>query len=134
MPEIASYPTYDLMLLLSTATEDERREEIVQNAEKAIGEQGGEVVGSYDWGVRSLAYEIRHQPDAHYRLIQFSGPPALLESLDHTLKITDGVTRFRIIKILPGTPPAPEPQDEVPVADEPEIEPQPAYEAEPEAA
>jgi small subunit ribosomal protein S6 len=121
MPEIASYPTYDLMLLLSTEVEDERREEIVSNAEAAIAQEGGEVVGSYDWGVRSLAYEIRHQPDAHYRLIQFSGPPSLLESLDHTLKITDGVTRFRIIKILPGTPPAPDRQeDEYPVEAEPE--------------
>src|SRR5258707_7270522 len=115
MPEIATYPTYDLMLLLSTETEDERREEIVANAEKAIAEGSGEVVGSYDWGVRSLAYEIRHQPDAHYRLIQFSGPPSLLESLDHTLKITDGVTRFRLIKILPGTPPPPDREDEAPV-------------------
>jgi ribosomal protein S6 len=124
MPEIASYPTYDLMLLLSTDVEDERREEIVANAEKAIADQGGEVVGSYDWGVRSLAYEIRHQPDAHYRLIQFSGPPTLLEALDHTLKITDGVTRFRIIKILPGTPPAPDRQEEIPVGEQ---EPEDTY-------
>jgi small subunit ribosomal protein S6 len=28
--------------------------------------------------------------------------------LDHTLKITDGVLRFRIIKLRAGTPPPPE--------------------------
>jgi small subunit ribosomal protein S6 len=117
------------MLLLSTDVEDERREEIVANAEKAITDQGGEVVGSYDWGVRSLAYEIRHKTDAQYRLIQFSGPPSLLESLDHTLKITDGVTRFRIIKILPGTPPAPDRQDEVPVGEDYDVDEVDAAEA-----
>jgi small subunit ribosomal protein S6 len=32
----------------------------------------------------------------------------LLEQLDHSLKITDGVLRFRIIRLRPGTPPPPE--------------------------
>jgi hypothetical protein len=43
----------------------------------------------------------------HIRSI-FTGPPALLESLSHTLRIDDAVLRFRIIKVLPGTPPAPD--------------------------
>ncbi len=41
--------------------------------------------------------------------MQFTGPTSLLESLGHTLGITDGVLRHRIIKVLPGTPPPPSP-------------------------
>ena len=55
-----------------------------------------------------MAYEIRHQREAEYHLLQFTGPPALLESLSHNLRIDDAVLRFRIIKVLPGTPPAPD--------------------------
>ena len=51
---------------------------------------------------------MRKRADADYRLLQFHGPPELLEQLDHTLKITDGVIRFRIIKLRPGTPPPPD--------------------------
>lgn len=112
----ASHPTYDLMLLLSTEVEEERRTEIVESTEAAIAAQDGVVVGSYDWGVRALTFEIDHRTDAHYRLIQFTGPPALLASLDHTLKIADGVTRFRVIKILPGTPPVPAVSGEEPAS------------------
>ena len=32
----------------------------------------------------------------------------MLEALDHTLKITDGVNRFRVIKLRPGTPEPPD--------------------------
>ena len=32
----------------------------------------------------------------------------LLDQLDHSLKITDGVLRFRITKLRPGTPPPPD--------------------------
>jgi small subunit ribosomal protein S6 len=101
-------PTYDLMLLLGTDVPEERRATILENVESAIGAGGGSVVSQHDWGVRNLAYEIEHRTDAEYRLTQFTGPRELLETLDHTLKITDGVVRFRIIRVLPGTPAPPE--------------------------
>lgn len=100
-------PIYDLVLLLDTQADDDRRGEIIANAEQAI-EQAGELVGRHDWGVRATAFEVRKRTDADYHLIQFHGPPALLEQLDHTLKITDGVVRFRIIKLRPGTPAPPD--------------------------
>jgi small subunit ribosomal protein S6 len=40
----------------------------------------------------------------------------VLDALNRTLHITDGVTRFRIIKLRPGTPPAPDVRQEVPAA------------------
>ena len=40
--------------------------------------------------------------------VQFLGGRELLEQLDHNLKITDGVLRFRIIKLRPGTPAPPD--------------------------
>jgi small subunit ribosomal protein S6 len=99
---------YDLMLLLSTEVEDEQRTKILGDVEAAIGNAGGSIERNVDWGRRAMTFHIDHQPDAEYHLLQFSGPPALLETLDHSLRITDGVLRFRIIKVLPGTPPVPD--------------------------
>ncbi len=98
---------YDLMLLLSTNTEEEQRTKILSDVESAISSAGGSIERDDDWGQRPLAYEIRHQPDAEYHLLQFRSPPTLIEELSHTLRITDGVLRFRVIKVTPGTPPAP---------------------------
>lgn len=102
-------PIYDLMVLLSTSVEDERRARILADVEQTIAENGGAVELKQEWGVRRLAFEIAHTPDAEYHLLQFSGPPALVETLSYNLKITDGVLRHRIIKVTPGTPPPPEP-------------------------
>jgi small subunit ribosomal protein S6 len=87
--------------------EDTRRDQILANVEHAI-EASGEIVGRHEWGVRQTAYEVRKHTDAEYHLIQFHGPPTLLEQLDHNLKITDGILRHRIIKLRPGTPPPPD--------------------------
>lgn len=100
-------PTYDLTLLLDSGAPPEGRAAILAAVESAIGD-AGTLIGKHDWGLRQLAYEIDHRGDAEYHLIQFSGPPELIQSLDHTLRITDGVVRFRIIKLRPGMPPPPE--------------------------
>jgi small subunit ribosomal protein S6 len=103
----AAQPLYDLVLLLDNAADDDRRAEILRNVEDAVG-KGGEVVNKQDWGARSLAFEIRHKKDAEYHLLQFHGTPDLLRQIDRSLRITDEVVRFRIIKLAPGTPPPPE--------------------------
>jgi small subunit ribosomal protein S6 len=107
----APAPLYDLMLLLDTSAPDEQRKKILSDVESMVS-GAGEIVGNHDWGVRSLAYEIGHRPDAEYHLLQFHGPAELLANLQRTLRITDGVVRFRIIKLAPGTPAPPEPRPE----------------------
>jgi len=94
-------PTYDLTLLLNTSTDDEQKSKILSDTESTI-RQSGEVVGTHDWGVRATAFEMNKRTDAEYHLIQFHGKPELLASLDHTLRITDGIQRYRIIKLAPG--------------------------------
>jgi small subunit ribosomal protein S6 len=99
---------YDLMLLLSTTAPEEQRAKILGDVERDINAAGGSIERNADWGTRPLAYQINHQADAEYHMLQFEAPPSMLENLSHNLRINDGVLRHRIIKVLPGTPPAPE--------------------------
>jgi len=100
-------PIYDLTLMLATEAGDDQRAKIVADVEAAITKAGGSIERNDDWGRRPMAYQIRHQPEAEYRLLQFKAPPALIDELSHTLRITDGVLRHRVIKVRPGTPEAP---------------------------
>jgi small subunit ribosomal protein S6 len=109
-------PIYDLIVLLSTSAEDDRRARVLADIEQTIADNGGTIELKQEWGVRRLAFEIAHTPDAEYHLMQFSGPPALVETLSYNLKITDDVLRHRIIKVTPGTPPPPEPTLHEPAA------------------
>ncbi|MBV9604479.1 MAG: 30S ribosomal protein S6 [Solirubrobacterales bacterium] len=101
-------PVYDLVLALSTSAEEDQRAKILGDIESQISGEGGQIARRDDWGTRPLAYQINHQREGEYHLLQFTGPPTLLEALSHGLRIADEVLRFRIIKVLPGTPPPPE--------------------------
>jgi small subunit ribosomal protein S6 len=113
---------YDLMLMLDPEASDERQEEIVREVRSMI-ESDGTLVGAHDWGTRRLAYEIDHRRDAGYHLFQFEGERPLLERIDRSLKIMDGVLRFRTIRLKPGSPPPPTPDREAPRRREDGVEP-----------
>jgi small subunit ribosomal protein S6 len=101
-------PTYDLMLLLDPQAEEDTRTKIVADTRAAIEAQG-EFLRHDEWGDRALTYPIDRKTTAEYHLLQFhAGTPELLNGLDRTLRITDGVIRFRIIKLAPGVPDAPD--------------------------
>ena len=112
----APEPLYDLVLMLDTSAPEDQRKKVLSDVESAIS-SSGTIVGDHDWGTRALAYEIRHRTDAEYHLLQFHGPAALLANLQRSLRIADGVVRFRIIKLAPGTPaPTELPRAEAPAA------------------
>jgi small subunit ribosomal protein S6 len=79
------------------------RDALAQDAREQI-EAKGSLKHENSWGLRKMAYEINHRTEADYRWLRFEAPSDLLDSLDHNLKIADGVLRFRIFKVDPGAP------------------------------
>lgn len=111
-------PTYDLMLLLDPKADDATRAKIREDA-RAMITASGTLGETQEYGRRPLAFEIDHDKEADYDLLQFQGPRELLEQLQRTLKITDGVVRFRIIKLRDGTPAAPDLRQSAQVTEQP---------------
>lgn len=105
---------YDLMLMLDPNAPEERQGQVLSSVESMI-QQDGNLVGKHDWGIRRMSFEIDHRPEAAYHLFQFeTGTNDTLDRIDHSLKIAEGVLRFRIIRVKPGTPPPPTPRQEAP--------------------
>jgi small subunit ribosomal protein S6 len=94
---------YELVLMLDPQLDAPARTGLAQEARGQI-EAGGSLKGENDWGLRKMAYEINRRTEADYRWFRFEAPSELLDSLDHNLKIADGVLRFRIFKVDPSAP------------------------------
>jgi small subunit ribosomal protein S6 len=101
-------PTYDLVVLLDPQADDATRAKLVADTRASIEGQG-ELLRHDDWGERALAYPIDRKSSAQYHLMQFHvADKQLLSGLDRTLRLADEVLRFRIIKLAPGVPSAPD--------------------------
>ena len=105
---------YDLMLLLDSSAPEDRQREMIAEVESMLS-SGGTIVSAHDWGVRRTTFEIDHRPEAAYHLYQFESESDLLDRLNHSLKIMDGVLRYRIIRQEAGSPPVPPSPDPAPL-------------------
>lgn len=99
---------YELVLILDPEVEESERENLVTTTRSAI-EATGSLKHEDNWGIREMAYEIDRKSEADYRILRFEAQPELLDQLDHTLKIADGVMRFRVFKVDPEAPVLPAP-------------------------
>jgi small subunit ribosomal protein S6 len=100
---LAAAREYELVLMLDPQLDAPARDALAQNAKGEI-EGSGALKPENSWGLRKMAYEINRRTEADYRWYRFEAANELLDSLDHNLKIADGVLRFRIFKVEPGTP------------------------------
>jgi small subunit ribosomal protein S6 len=100
---LAAAREYELVLMLDPGRDAPARDALADEAKKQI-EGGGTLKHENNWGLRKMAYEISRRNEADYRWFRFEGQNELLESLDHNLKIADGILRFRIFKVDPDSP------------------------------
>ena len=89
--------------MLDPQLDSPARDALAQEARGQI-EAAGSLKHENSWGLRKMAYEISKRTEADYRWLRFEAPSELLDSLDHNLKIADGVLRFRIFRVDPDAP------------------------------
>ena len=95
--------TYEMILMLDPEAGDEQRDKIAADVKSKL-ESGGEVLHEANWGLRKMAYQIDKRESSDYRFFRFNGSQDMLDDFNHSLKITDGVLRFRIFKTEPDAP------------------------------
>jgi small subunit ribosomal protein S6 len=94
---------YELILMLDPQVEQDARDKLAADTKSRL-ESKGAITHEATWGLRKMAYEIDKRGEADYRFYRFNGGKDLLDDLNHNLRITDGVLRFRIFKVDADSP------------------------------
>ena len=72
---------------------------LAENATKIIADNGGKVVKTETWGLKSLAYKIDRNRKAHFVLLNIEGPGAVVEELERQTRINEDVIRYMTIRV-----------------------------------
>jgi small subunit ribosomal protein S6 len=88
---------YETIFILDPDLEEEPLQTALDRIKGIITQYKGEIFKDEDWGKRKLAYDIKKKPRGHYRLMEFSGSPALLSELERNFRVMDAVMKFQTI-------------------------------------
>jgi small subunit ribosomal protein S6 len=89
---------YELMLIFDALLEDPAIKEELSKITSIIEKDNGKVQSTDIWGVKRLAYPIKHQDNGFYVLLHFNSDVSVLAELDRLNKINDKILRHLIVK------------------------------------
>lgn len=72
---------------------------LAETATRIIEDNGGKVVKTETWGLRSLAYRIAKNRKAHYVMLEFEAPTNVIAELERQTQINEDVIRYMTIRV-----------------------------------
>jgi small subunit ribosomal protein S6 len=90
--------TYELMIITRGALNEEAVTANVERFTNLIARLGGSVDRVDHWGKREFAYEIEHQRDGWYTVIDFQLDGTQLGELERQLRLADEVVRHKVVR------------------------------------
>ena len=93
---------YEVMIILDAALEEDVIRAQIDKAQEIIRSNGGEPTRVDRWGKRRFAYEVKHQWEGYYVLIEATAEPIAMSELDRALHLADEVIRHKVIRLPEG--------------------------------
>ncbi len=86
---------YQLTILISNKLDEKARQGVLDVVNSDLGEKAKAEL----WGVRGLAYPIKHDEKAFYAHYNFTTEPAAIPVIDRKLKLNEDIIRYLLIKV-----------------------------------
>jgi len=90
---------YETIMIVHPNTQNDGVASLNDRLKTVIEGEGGTVLKVDNWGKRRLAYEIKNELRGIYLYWQFLGTPGLVDELERTLRLIDGVLRYQTVRI-----------------------------------
>src|SRR6185312_9311555 len=97
--EKSNMPLYEHVFLARQDLAQAQVDALAENATKIVEDNGGKVVKTETWGLRSLAYRIAKNRKAHYVMLEIDAPGAVVAELERQTQINEDVIRYMTVKV-----------------------------------
>ena len=90
---------YEMMYILRPELDEAAVAAAIAKVSELVTGRGGEVTKAEPWGRRRLAYPIKLCREGQYVLTQYKLDPKALADMESTLRISDEVIRYLVIRL-----------------------------------
>lgn len=92
-------PLYEHVFISRQDLSSAQAESLVEHFTAVIADNGGKVVESEYWGVKTMAYKINKNRKGHYALMKSDAPAAAVQEMERLMRLHDDVMRVLTIKV-----------------------------------
>lgn len=92
-------PLYECTFIVRQDVASSDAEKLVEKYEALLKEQGGELVKSEYWGLRTLAYRVKKNRKGHYVHLGLKAEPAALDEVVRQMKLDEDIIRQLVVRV-----------------------------------
>ena len=96
---VTNMPLYEHVFLARQDLAQAQVDALAENATKILADNGGKVVKTETWGLKSLAYRIAKNRKAHFVMLEVDAPAAAVAELERQTSINEDVIRYMTIRV-----------------------------------
>ncbi len=92
-------PLYEHVFISRQDLSNAQAESLVEHFSAVLADNGGSVVESEYWGVKTMAYKINKNRKGHYAFLKTNAPAAAVLEMERLMRLHDDVMRVLTIKV-----------------------------------
>ncbi|WIV52261.1 30S ribosomal protein S6 [Marivivens sp. LCG002] len=92
-------PLYEHVFISRQDLSNTQAEGLIEHFSTVISDNGGKVVGTEYWGVKTMAYKINKNRKGHYAYLRTDAPSAAVQEMERLMGLHDDVMRVLTIKV-----------------------------------
>ena len=92
-------PLYEHVFIARQDLSNTQAEGLVEHFSAVLTDNGGKIVESEYWGVKTMAYKINKNHKGHYAFLKTDAPSAAVQEMERLMRLHDDVMRVLTIKV-----------------------------------
>jgi small subunit ribosomal protein S6 len=92
-------PLYEHVFISRQDLSNAQAESLVEHFGTVLADNGGKVVESEYWGVKTMAYKINKNRKGHYAFLKTDAPSSAVQEMERLMRLHEVVLRVLTIKV-----------------------------------
>ncbi|WP_209503558.1 MULTISPECIES: 30S ribosomal protein S6 [unclassified Ruegeria] len=92
-------PLYEHVMIARQDLSNAQAESLVEHFGTVLADNGGKLVDSEYWGVKTMAYKINKNRKGHYAFLKTDAPSGAVQEMERLMRLHEDVMRVLTIKV-----------------------------------
>jgi len=92
-------PLYEHVMIARQDLSNTQAESLVEHFGTVLADNGGSLVDSEYWGIKTMAYKINKNRKGHYAFMKSNAPAPAVQEMERLMRLHDDVMRVLTIKV-----------------------------------